>query len=117
MLSFSVGLVSEADQRGWTCAVRSRGIELGRLGKPSHLASCTSLEAILRGQKNTGYFYWLLDYWMIFFDSVVLRLFVDRNSLNFRARPSEKLHNMSNKESAEDKMERVSAQIDKSIFK
>jgi hypothetical protein len=54
---------------------------------------------------------------MIFFDSVVLRLFVDRNSLNFRARPSEKLYNMSNKESAEDKMERVSAQIDKSIFK
>jgi hypothetical protein len=52
---------------------------------------------------------------MKFLDAVVLRLFEDRNSLNFRARPSEKLLNMSNKESAEDKKERVAAPIDKSI--
>jgi hypothetical protein len=58
-------------------------------------------------------FYWLLL--GAFLDADVCRLFDDRNSLNFRARPSEKLLNMSNKESAEDKKERVAAPIDKSI--
>jgi hypothetical protein len=48
-------------------------------------------------------------------DADEYRLFEDRNSLNFCARPSEKLHNMSNKESAEDKKERVAVPIDKSI--
>jgi hypothetical protein len=45
-----------------------------------------------------------------FLDADVFRLFEDRNSLNFWTRPSEK----QNKESAEDKKERVAAQIDKS---
>jgi hypothetical protein len=48
-------------------------------------------------------------------DADEYRRFEDRNSLNFRSRPSEKLLNMSNKESAEDEKELVAAQIDKSI--